>query len=63
MLFLIYVKTTSLSQMKVYHICDGLPLNIPASNAQILGCLPIGSPFIKLWYAEIADWCAFTVRY
>ena len=63
MLFFIYVKTTSSSQMKVYHVCDGFPLNIPASNAQILGCSPIGSPLIKLWYAEIADWCAFTVRY
>ena len=61
MLFFIYVKTTSSSQMKVYHVCDGFPLNIP--NAQILRCLPIGSPLIKLLYAEIAAWCAFTVRY
>ena len=49
--------------MKMYHVCDGFPLNIPASNAQIFRCLPFGSPLIKLWYAEIADWCAFTVRY
>ena len=63
MLFFIYVKTISSSQMKVYHVCDGFPLNIPASNAQIFRCLPIGSSLVKLWYAEIADRCAFTVRY
>ena len=48
--------------MKVYRGCGGLSLKIPVSNAQIFGCLPIGSPLIKLWYAEIADRCAFTVH-
>ena len=49
--------------MEVYCGCGGLLLKIPVSNAYIFGCLPIGSPLIKLWYAEIADRCAFIVRY
>ena len=49
--------------MKVYRGCGGLSLKISVSNAQIFGCLPIGFPLIKLWYAEKADRCAFTVRY
>ena len=49
--------------MKVYRGCGGLSLKIPVSNAQIFGCLPIGSPLMKLWYAEIAGQCEFTVRY
>ena len=55
-----YVKTTATFQIKVYRGCEGLSLKIPTSNAQIFGCLPIGSPLIKLWYAEIADQCAFS---
>ena len=49
--------------MKVYRGSGGLSLKIPVINAQIFGCLPIGSSLIKLWYAEIADQCAFTVGY
>ena len=61
--FCIYVKTTSTFQMKVYSGCCGLSLKIPVSNAQAFAYLPIVSPIMKLWYAEIADWCAFIVRY
>ena len=49
--------------MKVHRGCGCLLLRIPVRIAQIFGCLPIGSPSIKLWYAEIADRCAVTVRY
>ena len=59
----ICIKTTSTFQMKVYRGCGGLSLKISVSNAQIFGCLPIGFPLMKLWYAERADQCAFTVRY
>ena len=62
LLFITYDKTTSTFQMKVYRDCGGLALKIPISNAQIFGCLPIGSPLLKLWYAEIADRCVFTVQ-
>ena len=47
--------------MKLYRGCGGLSLKIPVSNAQTFGCFSIGFPLIKLWYAEIADRCAFTV--
>ena len=47
--------------MKVYRGCGGLSLKVTVSNAQIFECLSIGSPLIKLWYAEIADWFTFTV--
>ena len=49
--------------MKVCRGFGGLSLKIPVSNAQIFRCLPIGSSLVKLWYAEIADRCAFTIRY
>ena len=49
--------------MKVPRDCDGLSLRIPVRNAQIFGYLSIGSLLITSWYAEIADRCAFTVRY
>ena len=49
--------------MKVYRGCCGLSLKISVSNAQIFGCFPIASLSTKLWYTEIAERCAFTVRY
>ena len=49
--------------MKVHRGCDGLLLKIPVSYAQISGCFPIAFPLLKLWYAEIADWCKSAVRY
>ena len=63
MLFFTYVKTTATFQMKVYRGCCGLSLKISVSNAQIFGCFPIASLSTKLWYTEIAERCAFTVRY
>ena len=49
--------------MEAYRGCGGLSLKVLVGNAQIFGCLLIGSPLIKLWYAEIADRCEFIVWY
>ena len=62
-LIFMYFKTKSTSQMKVYYGCGSLSLKTPISNAQIFRSLSIGSPLIKLWYAETADRCEFTVQY
>ena len=48
--------------MKMYRGCGDLSLKIPVSNAQIFGYMPTDSLLIKLWFAEIADRCLFTVR-
>ena len=47
----------------MFHGCGSLSLKLPASNIIIFGCLSIGFHLVKLWYAKIADRCAFTVQY